>query len=101
MLAGIVATSSTRAADDPSNGTWKLAQLDGTDATLTGTPMGDAISIKHPSPNKLVGSIKQGGKVLITVHVTVSADGKTRTVTETGKTPDGKPVHSVMVYDKQ
>jgi hypothetical protein len=147
LLTGMAATPVVKAADDPSNGTWKLniekskfdpgpapksgtvtitigngtetyngettdasgkttnmsfkAQLDGTDATLTGTPMGDTISIKHPSPNKLVGSIKQGGKVLITVHVTVSADGKTRTVTETGKTPDGKPVHSVMVYDKQ
>ena len=77
------------------------AQLDGTDAAVTGNPTGDTISIKHPSPNRLVGSIKQGGKLTATVHVVVSADGKTRTVTESGKTPDGKAVHAVMVYDKQ
>src|ERR1700683_1144092 len=108
LLVGIAATSSVRAADDPSNGTWKLniekskfnpgpapksstvtiligngtetyngettdasgkttnmsfkAQLDGTDAPVTGNPMGDTISIKHPSPDKLVGSINAGGK---------------------------------------
>ena len=147
LLVGIAATSSVRAADDPSNGTWKLnveksnfnpgpapksstititigngtetyngettdasgkttnmsfkAQLDGTDAPVTGNPMGDTISIKHPSPDKLVASIKAGGKPTVTVHVVVSADGKTRTVTYSGKTADGKAVHTVMVYNKQ
>ena len=50
---------------------------------------------------KLIGFIKQGGKVTANVSVVVSADGKTRTVTETGKTPDGKAIRTVMVYDKQ
>jgi hypothetical protein len=72
------------------------AKLDGTDAPVTGNPMGDTISIKHPSPTKLVGSIKQGGKPAATVHVVISADERTRTVTETGKTADGKAVHIVM-----
>ncbi len=35
------------------------------------------------------------------VHVAVSADGKTRTATYSGKTADGKVVHTVMVYDKR
>jgi hypothetical protein len=147
LLVGIAATWSVRAADDPSNGTWKLnvekskfdpgpapksstvtitiangtetyagetvnadgkttkmsftAKLDGSDNPVTGNSMGDTIAIKHPSANKLEGSIKHGGKVAVTVHVVVSADGKTRTVTETGKNADGKAVHDVMVYDKQ
>ena len=147
MMVGMAATWSVRAADDPSNGTWKLnlakskfdpgpapksstvtvkiengtetyssetvnaegktmnmafsAKLDGTDSPMTGNPMGDTISIKHPSPNKLEGSIKHGGKVTVTVHVVVSADGKTRTVTQTGKNADGKALHDVLVYDKQ
>jgi len=147
LLAGIAATWSVRAADDPSNGTWKLnvekskfdagtapksstvtitvangtetyagettsadskttsmsftAKLDGTDSPLTGNPMGDTIAIKHPSPRKFVATIKNGGKVTVTVHVVVAADGKTRTLTYSGKSPDGKDVHSVLVYNKQ
>jgi len=146
LLAGIAITSSVRAADDPSNGTWKLnvakskfvpgpapksdtvtikiengtetysaegedasgkptkmsftAKLDGTDAPVTGNPNGDTISIKHPSPNHFVGTIKKDGKAAVTVHVTVSADGKTRTVTFTGKNADGKDIHDVRVYEK-
>lgn len=147
LLVGIASTWSVRAADDPSNGTWKLniekskfdsgpapksstvtvkiehgtetyagettdaagkttkmsftAKLDGTDSPVTGNPMGDTISIKHPSPSKLVATIKKGGKETVTVHVVVSADGKSRTATYSGKNPDGKAVHDVMVYDKQ
>jgi predicted SnoaL-like aldol condensation-catalyzing enzyme len=147
LLVGIAATWSVRAADDPSNGTWKLnvekskfdpgpapksstvtitiangtetyagetvnadgkttkmaftAKLDGSDSPVTGNTMGDTIAIKHPSASKFVATLKNGGKVTVTVHVTVSADGKTRTTTYSGKNADGKDVHSVMVYDKQ
>jgi hypothetical protein len=147
LLVGIAATWSVRAADDPSNGTWKLnvekskfdpgpapksstvtikiengtetysgettdaagkstpmsftAKLDGSDSPVTGNPLGDTIAIKHPSPSKFEATIKSGGKVTVTVHVVVSADGKTRTLTYSGKTPDGKDAHSVLVYNKQ
>jgi hypothetical protein len=147
LLVGIAATWSVRAADDPSNGTWKLnvekskfdpgpapksstvtitiangtetyagetvnadgkttkmaftAKLDGTDSPVTGNTMGDTIAIKHPSASKFVATMKSGGKVTVTVHVEVAADGKTRTLTYSGKTPDGKDAHSVLVYDKQ
>jgi len=147
LLAGIAITSSVRAADDPSNGTWKLnvakskfvpgpapksmtvtikiengtetysatgedssgkamsssftAKLDGTDAPATGNPYGDTISIKHPSPSRFVATVKKDGKVTVTVHVAVSADGKTRTATYSGKTAEGKDVKDVYVYEKQ
>src|ERR1700683_4362497 len=77
------------------------AKTDGTDAPSMGNPYGDTVSIKHPSPNRLVATIKKGGKVTMTVHVVVSADGKMRTATYSGKTADGKEVHDVVVYDKQ
>ena len=145
FFAGLAVTSSVRAADDPSNGTWKLnlakskiatapksmsttikvengtetytaegtdasgkaitsaftAKLDGTDAPVTGNPYGDTISIKHPSPNRFVATVKKDGKVTVTVHVVISADGKSRTATYSGKTADGKAVNDVYVYDKQ
>jgi hypothetical protein len=77
------------------------AKLDGTDGPTTGNPYGDTIAVKHPSPNHLIAIIKKGGKVTMTVHVTVSADGKTRTASYSGKNADGKQVHDVVVSDKQ
>jgi hypothetical protein len=44
---------------------------------------------------------KKGDKVVLTAKITVSADGKTRTVVATQTTADGKKVTSTAVYDKQ
>jgi len=77
------------------------AKTDGTDAPATGNPYGDTISVKHPSPNRLIVMIKKGGKVTVTVHVVVSADGKSRTATYSGKSADGKDVKDVVVSEKQ
>ena len=77
------------------------AKTDGTDAPATGNPYGDTISVKHPSPKHLIVTLKKDGKVTVTVHVVVSADGKSRTATYSGKSADGKVVKDVVVYDKQ
>jgi len=31
----------------------------------------------------------------------ISADGKTSTVMQTGKDPQGRPINNVVIYDKQ
>jgi len=41
------------------------------------------------------------GKKLIIEKWEISRDGKTRTVTQSGVRPDGKPVDNVLVYEKQ
>jgi hypothetical protein len=41
------------------------------------------------------------GKVTLKVKVVVSADSKTRTLTQTGTDAQGKPVNNLVVYDKQ
>ena len=41
------------------------------------------------------------GKVTTTTRTVISADGKTRTNTTTGKNTQGQTVHNVAVYDKQ
>jgi hypothetical protein len=43
---------------------------------------------------------KVDGKVTTTAKVVISPDGKTRTMTSTTPNAQGKPVVSVMVYDK-
>ncbi len=43
---------------------------------------------------------KKGGKVTVTTKVAISADGKSRTSTQTGTGVDGKPVNNSIVYEK-
>ena len=80
------------------------AHYDGKDVTATaGTlPNGaDRISFKRIDANTFEMTGKLKGKVMSTSRIVISADGKTRTVTVTGTTVDGKPLKNVLVYDKQ
>ena len=43
----------------------------------------------------------EGGKVVVSGKITVSADGKTRTVSTKGVDANGKKVATTAVYDKQ
>ncbi len=44
---------------------------------------------------------KKDGKATITGRITVSADGKTRTVTTSGTNAKGEKVKTTAVYEKQ
>ncbi|MBA2744165.1 MAG: hypothetical protein H0U43_07665, partial [Chthoniobacterales bacterium] len=51
--------------------------------------------------NTLELTNKKGGKTVVTGRVTLSADGKTRTVTTTSTDAGGKQVKNTAVYDKR
>jgi hypothetical protein len=76
-------------------------KFDGADYAVTGDSTSDMRSYKVANPNTLDMKIKKGGKVTITGRIVVSSDGKTRTVTTSGTTPQGRKVTSIAVYDKQ
>jgi hypothetical protein len=61
----------------------------------------DTIALKRVDANTVEGTAKLKGKVMTTTRYVISADGKTRTVTATGTTADGKPAKNVIVYDRQ
>jgi hypothetical protein len=61
----------------------------------------DAVSHKRIGPNEGEISYTRGGKVVLTDHGRVSADGKTLASTVRGTDPLGKPVDGVRVYEKQ
>ncbi len=61
----------------------------------------EAVSSKRMGPNELDTTYSKGGKVALTVHSRISADGKTRTINMKGTDMQGKPVDAVAVYDKQ
>ena len=56
---------------------------------------------KDYDANTLEATLKRKGEATITANVVVSPDGKTRTVTQTGKDAQGRPVNIVSVYEKQ
>jgi hypothetical protein len=77
------------------------AKYDGKDVSVKGNPDWDAISYKRIDANTVEATTKRAGKVTGSGKVTVSADGKTRTVMQTGTNAAGQKLNNVRVYDKQ
>ncbi len=84
----------------PAHNEW-TGSFDGKDYPVTGDSASDMRSYKQVNDHTLELTTKKDGKVMVTGKVVVSADGKTRTVTTSGKNAEGKKVSTVGVYDKQ
>jgi hypothetical protein len=82
---------------------WEVtANYDGKDAAITGeNPDADMVARTRVNANTVKSVSKKGGKVTFTQTSTVSADGKTRTVTTRGVNASGQKVNNVAVYEKQ
>ncbi|HZS97623.1 MAG TPA: hypothetical protein VFA40_12650 [Terriglobales bacterium] len=84
----------------PAHNEW-TGKFDGKDYPVTGDTASDVRSYKQIDDHTLELTAKKGGKVTIEGKVSVSADGKTRTVQASGTDPSGKKVKTEGVYDKQ
>jgi hypothetical protein len=76
-------------------------KFDGKDYPVTGDATSDVRQYIRANPNRLNFVSKLAGKVTLAGSVTVSADGKSRTVNATGTDAKGKKVAQTSVYDKQ
>jgi hypothetical protein len=76
-------------------------KFDGKDYPSTGNPNEDMRSAKQINDHTLHIESKKGGKVVLTAHIVVAPDGKSRTVTVHTTDAKGKKITSVAVYDKQ
>jgi len=76
-------------------------KFDGKDYALTGDPSNDMRSYKVVNAHTLLIISKKGGKETYSARIVVSADGKTRTSTVSGKDASGAKITSTQVYDKQ
>jgi hypothetical protein len=98
---GIKLTSNGTDADGkPMHGTY-TSKFDGKDVPWTGNPLADTASPKRIDDDSYENTWKKGGKVTVTAKVSVSKDGKSMTVTQTGTDAKGAPFTSVAVYDGQ
>ena len=84
------------------------AKFDGKDyprkATAGGKPDNttyDSIALKKIDAYNYEATEKREGQMFAVVHWTISQDGKTRTVTGTGKNVQGQTTNNTLVYDKQ
>ena len=68
---------------------------------VTGSPTSDKRSYARVNIRTLKFRETKMGKVVLTGTITVSRNGKSRTVTTTGKDAKGKWSHNTAVYDKQ
>jgi hypothetical protein len=77
------------------------SKFDGKDVPWAGNPDADTAAPLKVDDNNYTNTWKKGGKVTINAKANVSADGKTLTVTQTGKNAKGEDVNATAVYDKQ
>ena len=68
---------------------------------VNGDPTSNKRSYRKINSHTLALKAEKDGKVTLTGRIVVSANGKTRTVTTTGKNAKGKWVTNRAVYDKQ
>ena len=77
------------------------AKFDGKEVPFTGNPDADMIALKLIDANTIESVSKLKGKVTLTVRGVVSSDGKTRTLTQTGKNAQGAEVKNVLLFERQ
>jgi hypothetical protein len=81
---------------------WEFqAKYDGKFYPFKGNPDGDMLSYKRIDANTVESTLQLKGKTTTMTRVVVSKDGKTRTLTQTGKNAKGQDVKNLVVYDKQ
>ena len=98
---GIKVTSDTVPATGAATHTEITAKFDGKDAPMKGNPNVDTSAFTKIDGHTYQVVSKKGGKVGTTSRVVVSADGKTRTATQTGTNAQGQAINNTIVSDKQ
>ena len=79
-----------------------IGMFDGKDNPVTGAPAPNTTAAYKRIDSRTFESLgKIDGKPTLTTRVTISADGKTLTATQTGTNVNGETVKNVVVADKQ
>jgi hypothetical protein len=76
-------------------------KFDGKFYPVTGDPASDMRSYRTINNHAMALTGKKDGKVTLSGRIVVSANGRTRTVTSTGKDPKGHKITNRAVYDKE
>lgn len=77
------------------------AKFDGKPYPFKGNPNADMITLKRIDDRTLETAWSKNGKPTMTSRSVISADGKTRTITQTGVDAEGRKVNNVIMYERQ
>jgi hypothetical protein len=77
------------------------ARFDGKDYPIRGNPNAEVVALRRIDDSSYEVLLKMSGKVTITSRVSISADGRTRTVVQTGTDAKGQKVMNTIVYDRK
>ena len=94
-----VTVDGTDGAGNPVHSEW-TGKFDGKYYAVTGDSTADMRSYRKINNHTLALTNKKAGKITVTGRITVSANGKTRTVTTNGTNEKGKRFSTRAVYDK-
>ena len=79
-----------------------MTMFDGKSTDVKGAPDANTTRVYKRIDNRSYEYVQSvGGKLTTTARTVVAADGKTRTITTTGKDAQGRTVNNVAVYDRQ
>ena len=95
-----VTVEGTNAEGQATHSEW-TGKFDGKDYPVTGDASSDARAYTKVNDRTLKFTAKKDGKVTLSGQITLSADGKTRTVHTTTTDAKGKKISSTAVYEKQ
>ena len=98
---GVKLTSHGTDADGKAMHGGYTSKFDGKDVPWAGNPMADTASPKRIDANTYENTWKKAGKATVISKVSISKDGKTLTISQSGTDVKGTPVNSVAVYDRQ
>ena len=77
------------------------AKFDGKDHPVRGNANADTSAYTRIDGRAYEVVSKKNGKVTLTSRVVISADAKTRTVTQSGTDAQGRKINNLLVYDRQ
>jgi hypothetical protein len=98
---GIRATTDGVSAEGKATHSTFSSKYDGKDVPYEGNPDADTASPKKIDDNTYENVWKKGGKVSVTAKGVVSKDGKTLTISLTGKNAKSETVNTTNVFEKQ
>jgi catechol 2,3-dioxygenase-like lactoylglutathione lyase family enzyme len=93
-------TDSVNASGQKGHTEWS-ARFDGKDYPVTGVPTVDSYAIQRIDDHTYTVIAKKDGIRTTLSTTTISADGRTRTVRQTGTQVGGRDVNNTLVYERQ
>jgi hypothetical protein len=98
---GIRRSGETIAADGSKTSFEYTAKYDGKEYPVKGSDLFDTIVLKRVNDRTVEATLKKSGKDVSHARRVVSKEGKTMTISTTGKNAKGQKMHNVAFYEKQ